>query len=122
MKQRVTEVFEAANEVMNQQEKGLKIQGDTKNVVIFSVKSEAVFKRRRLQTKESSFLRCNRYIEDKNLASPKYITDEGINKHLTNDDEQTGLWGASDSEVAFSSLQGFDDKNKPLQIQDMKIS
>lgn len=124
------EVFDAANEVMNQRgkEKG---NGENtsryQNRYAFSGKIKcgecgSVFKRRRHYKPSGEYIAwcCNRHIEDKNSCSLKYITDEGIKAAFTTMMNKLVFGEQVILKPLLHSLQGFDDKNKLLQIQDME--
>ncbi len=124
------EVFDAANEVMNQRgkEKG---NGENtsryQNRYAFSGKIKcgecgSVFKRRRHYKPSGEYIAwcCNRHIEDNNSCSLKYITDEGIKAAFTTMMNKLVFGEQVILKPLLHSLQGFDDKNKLLQIQDME--
>jgi len=124
------EVFDAANEVMNQRgkEKG---NGENtsryQNRYAFSGKIKcgecgSVFKRRRHYKPSGEYIAwcCNRHIEDNNSCSLKYIIDEGIKAAFTTMMNKLVFGEQVILKPLLHSLQGFDDKNKLLQIQDME--
>jgi len=122
------EVFDAANEVMNQRgkEKG---NGENtsryQNRYAFSGKIKcgecgSVFKRRRHYKPSGEYIAwcCNRHIEDNNSCSLKYITDEGIKAAFTTMMNKLVFGEQVILKPLLHSLQGFDDKNRLLQIQE----
>lgn len=124
------EIFEKANEVLNQRgkEKG---NGENtsryQNRYAFSGKIKcgecgSVFKRRRHYKPSGEYIAwcCNRHIEDNNSCSLKYITDEGIKAAFTTMMNKLVFGEQVILKPLLHSLQGFDDKNKLLQIQDME--
>lgn len=124
------EIFDKANEVLNQRgkEKG---NGENtsryQNRYAFSGKIKcgecgSVFKRRRHYKPSGEYIAwcCNRHIEDNNSCSLKYITDEGIKAAFTTMMNKLVFGEQVILKPLLHSLQGFDDKNKLLQIQDME--
>lgn len=124
------EVFDAANEVMNQRgrEKG---NGENtsryQNRYAFSGKIRcgdcgSVFKRRRHYKPSGEYIAwcCNRHIEDKHSCSMKYITDEGIKAAFLTMMNKLVFGEHVILKPLLRSLHGFDDRDRLLQIQDME--
>lgn len=124
------EVFDAANKVMNQRgkEKG---NGENtsryQNRYAFSGRIKcgecgSAFKRRRHYKPSGEYIAwcCNRHIEDKHSCSLKYITDEGIKVTFLTMMNKLVFGQQLILKPLLHSLQGFDDKNKLLQIQKME--
>ena len=122
------EVFDAANEVMNQRgkEKGNGERTERyQNRYGFSGRIKCgecggVFKRRIHYKPSGSYIAwcCTHHIEDRHSCSMKYITDDGIKTAFLTMMNKLVFAHQSVLKPLLHSLQGFDDKNRLLQIQE----
>lgn len=122
------EVYEKANEVMNQRgrEKG---NGENtqryQNRYGFSGKIRCgecggVFKRRIHYKPSGNYVAwcCTRHIENKDACSMKYITDDGVKAAFLTMMNKLIFAHQQILKPLFHSLQGYDDKERLLQIQE----
>ena len=122
------EIFEKANEVLNQRgkEKGNGERTERyQNRYGFSGRIKCgecggVFKRRIHYKPSGSYIAwcCTHHIEDRNSCSMKYITDDGIKTAFLTMMNKLVFAHQSVLKPLLHSLQGFDDKDRLLQIQE----
>ncbi|MEG0919359.1 MAG: recombinase family protein [Anaerovoracaceae bacterium] len=122
------EIFDKANGVLNQRgrEKGNGERTERyQNRYGFSGKIKCsecggVFKRRIHYKPSGSYIAwcCTRHIEDRHSCSMKYITDDGIKAAFLTMMNKLIFAHQSILKPLLYSLQGFDDKNRLLQIQE----
>lgn len=122
------EIFEKANEVLNQRgkEKG---NGENtqryQNRYGFSGKIKcgecgSVFKRRIHYKPSGNYIAwcCTHHIEDKTACSMKYITDDGIKAAFLTMMNKLIFGSQTILKPLLQSLQGLDDKDRLLQLKD----
>ena len=122
------EVFEKANEVLDQRgkEKGNGVNTQRyQNRYGFSGRIRCgecggVFKRRKHYKPSGNYVAwcCTRHIEDKNSCSMKYITDEGIKAAFLTMMNKLAFAHQIVLKPLLHNLQGLDDKDRLLQIQE----
>ena len=122
------EIFDKANEVLNQRgkEKGNGERTERyQNRYGFSGRIKCrecggVFKRRIHYKPSGSYIAwcCTHHIEDKHSCSMKYITDDGIKAALLTMMNKLIFAHQSVLKPLLHSLKGFDDKDRLLQIQE----
>ena len=122
------EIFDKANEVLNQRgrEKGNGERTERyQNRYGFSGRIKCgecggVFKRRIHYKPRGSYIAwcCTRHIEDRHSCSMKYITDDGIKTAFLTMMNKLIFAHQRILKPLLYSLQGFDDKNRLLQIQE----
>lgn len=122
------EIFEKANEVLNQRgkEKGNGERTERyQNRYGFSGRIKCgqcggVFKRRSHYKPSGSYIAwcCTHHIEDRYSCSMKYITDDGIKAAFLTMMNKLVFAHQRILKPLLHSLQGFDDKNRLLQIQE----
>lgn len=122
------EIFDKANEVLNQRgkEKGNGERTERyQNRYGFSGRIKCgecggVFKRRIHYKPSGSYIAwcCTHHIEDRHSCSMKYITDDGIKTAFLTMMNKLIFAHQSILKPLLYSLQGFDDKNRLLQIQE----
>lgn len=122
------EIFDKANEVLNQRgkEKGNGERTERyQNRYGFSGRIKCgecggVFKRRIHYKPSGSYIAwcCTHHIEDRHSCSMKYITDDGIKAAFLTMMNKLIFAYQSVLKPLLHSLQGFDDKDKLLQIQE----
>ena len=125
------EVYDKANEVMNQRgkEKG---NGENtqryQNRYAFSGKIRcgecgSTFKRRKHYKPSGEYVAwcCTHHIEDKNSCSMKYITDDGIKAAFLTMMNKLAFAHAEVLKPLLHNLQGYDDKDKLLQIKKFEM-
>ena len=122
------EIFDKANEVLNQRgrEKGNGERTERyQNRYGFSGRIKCgecggVFKRRIHYKPSGSYIAwcCTHHIEDRHSCSMKYITDDGIKTAFLTMMNKLVFAHQSVLKPLLHSLQGFDDKNRLLQIQE----
>lgn len=125
------EIFDKANEVMNQRGKEKGNGHNTQryqNRYEFSSKilcSECggVFKRRTHYTPSGSYIAwcCTTHIKDKYLCSMKYITDDAVKAAFTTMMNKLIFAHQKILKPLMHSLQGLDDKDKLMQIREYEI-
>ncbi len=122
------EIFDKANEVLNQRgrEKGNGERTERyQNRYGFSGRIKCgecggVFKRRIHYKPSGSYIAwcCTQHIEDRNSCSMKYITDDGIKAAFLTMMNKLIFAHQRVLKPLLHSLQGFDDKDRLLQIQE----
>lgn len=122
------EVFEKANEVLDQRgkEKGNGVNTQRyQNRYGFSGRIRCgecggVFKRRKHYKPSGDYVAwcCTRHIEDKDACSMKYITDEGIKSAFLTMMNKLAFANQIVLKPLLHNLQGLDDKDRLLQIQE----
>lgn len=122
------EIFDKANEVLNQRgkEKGNGERTERyQNRYGFSGRikcgeCDGVFKRRNHYKPSGSYIAwcCTHHIEDRHSCSMKYITDDGIKTAFLTMMNKLVFAHQSVLKPLLHSLQGFDDKDRLLQIQE----
>lgn len=122
------EIFDKANEVLNQRgrEKGNGERTERyQNRYGFSGRIKCgecggVFKRRIHYKPSGSYIAwcCTHHIEDRHSCSMKYITDDGIKTAFLTMMNKLVFAHQSVLKPLLHSLQGFDDKDRLLQIQE----
>ena len=122
------EIFDKANEVLNQRgrEKGNGERTERyQNRYGFSGRIKCgecggVFKRRIHYKPSGSYIAwcCTRHIEDRHSCSMKYITDDGIKTAFLTMMNKLIFAHQRILKPLLYNLQGFDDKNRLLQIQE----
>lgn len=122
------EIFEKANEVLNQRgkEKGNGERTERyQNRYGFSGRIKCgqcggVFKRRSHYKPSGSYIAwcCTHHVEDRYSCSMKYITDDGIKAAFLTMMNKLVFAHQRILKPLLQSLQGFDDKNRLLQIQE----
>lgn len=124
------EVYRKANEVMNQRGKE---KGNGENTQRYQnrygfsgkircVECGGVFKRRIHYKPSGNYVAwcCTNHIADKNSCSMKYITDDGVKAAFLTMINKLIFAHKMILKPLLHSLQGYDDKNRLLQIQEYK--